>query len=176
MPSYIVWGPTRPSYIVWGTTPCGPSIWVMIMCAPFTLCDGELLSCVLSLPRVMENIVSCGCHPLSQFYHKWFLSCTQISMFLSCKLDMISLGFSNVLSYWKTDLLFMLVSFRKLFVRCFKLRKSIFQYERTFENPREIISSLQDKNIKIHVQDKNHLIELTERVATTWSYILRHTR
>ena len=34
--------------------------------------------------------------------------------------------------------------------------KSVFQYESTFENPREIMSSLQDKNIEIHVQDRNH--------------------
>ena len=46
--------------------------WVIIVCAPFTLCDGELLSCVLSPPRATENIASCGCHPLSQFYHRGF--------------------------------------------------------------------------------------------------------
>ena len=35
--------------------------------------------------------------------------------------------------------------------------KSIFQYQSTFESPREIMSHLQDKNIEIHVQDRNHL-------------------
>ena len=36
------------------------------------------------------------------------------------------------------------------------ITKSIFQYQSTFESPREIMLSLQDKNIEIHVQDRNH--------------------
>ena len=84
---------------------------VMIMCAPFTLCDEELLSCVLSLPRVTENIASCGCHLLSQFYHRGFYLVHGFQWFLSCKLDMISLGLSNVRWYWKMDLLIMLILF-----------------------------------------------------------------
>ena len=36
------------------------------------------------------------------------------------------------------------------------ISKFIFQYQSTFESPKEIMLRLQDKNIEIHVQDRNY--------------------